>query len=305
MKVLVIGYGSIGSRHAKLLKGLGLEVYVVSRRKINFNQFYQSISLAIKDNSFDYIIVASKTNEHYSNLLELLSLGYSNSILIEKPLFHKPCNISLDNTENIHVGYNLRFNPVFQKLKSIISGQKILSVNAYAGSYLPEWRPNSDYTKSYSANKSAGGGVLRDLSHELDYLVYMLNGWTSVTSLGGNFSRLDIDTDDIYSIMMKTNYCPIVSIHLNYLDRIPKRFVIVNTEKNTIKADFINKTIEVDNDKEYFDYDRDIIYTKQHQAVLDKDYSQICSFSEGRAIVDLINKIEEIAKSKTPIWIEN
>ena len=121
MKVLVIGYGSIGSRHAKLLKGLGLEVYVVSRRKINFNQFYPSISLAIKDNSFDYIIVASKTNEHHSDLLELLSLGYSNSILIEKPLFHKPCNISLDNTENIHVGYNFRFNPVFQKLKTIIS----------------------------------------------------------------------------------------------------------------------------------------------------------------------------------------
>mgnify|MGYP000173204279 CR=1 FL=1 len=153
--------------------------------------------------------------------------------------------------------------------------------------------------------KNEGGGVLRDLSHELDYLVYLLGAWESVTSLGGNFSQLDIDTDDIYSIMMKTNYCPIVSIHLNYLDRIPKRFVIVNTEKNTIKADFINKTIEIDNSKENYDYDRDIIYTKQHQAILNMDNSQICSFSEGRAIVDLINEIEEIAKLKTPIWIEN
>ena len=104
---------------------------------------------------------------------------------------------------------------------------------------------------------------------------------------------------------MKTNYCPVVSIHLNYLDRVPNRYVIVNTEKNTIKADFINKTIEIDNSKENYDYDRDIIYTKQHQAILNMDNSQICSFSEGVEIVNLINKIEKIGSSKTPIWIEN
>ena len=305
MNALVVGYGSIGSRHVKVLKSLDVDVSVVSRRKVDYEQCWPSLSSAFKDNSFDYIVIASRTNEHHSDLLELFSLGYNSNILIEKPLFEKPYNILLDNTNNIYVGYNFRFNPVFQKLKTIISGQKILSVNAYAGSYLPEWRPNSDYRKSYSAKKNEGGGVLRDLSHELDYLVYMLGGWTSVTSLGGNFSQLDIDSDDIYSIMMKTNYCPVVSIHLNYLDRAPNRYVIVNTEKNTIKADFINKTIEIDNSKENYDYDRDIIYTKQHQAVLDKDYSQICSFSEGRAIVDLINEIEEIAKLKTPIWIEN
>ncbi len=87
----------------------------------------------------------------------------------------------------------------------------------------------------------------------------MLDGWTHVTSIGGNFSQLEIDSDDIYSIIMKTNHCPIVSIHLNYLDRMTNRYVIVNTEKNTIKADFVNKTVIVDNDKESFDYDRDLI----------------------------------------------
>ena len=305
MNALVVGYGSIGSRHVKVLKSLGVDVSVVSRRKVDYEQYWPSVSSAFKDNSFDYMVIASRTNEHHSDLLELFSLGYNSNILIEKPLFEKPYNILLDNTNNIYVGYNFRFNPVFQKLKTIISDQKILSVNAYAGSYLPEWRPNFDYRKSYSAKRNQGGGVLRDLSHELDYLVYMLDGWTHVTSIGGNFSQLEIDSDDIYSIIMKTNQCPIVSIHLNYLDRITNRYVIVNTEKNTIKADFVNKTIKVDNDKESFDYDRDLIYANQHKAVLNNDYSQICSFSEGNNIVDLINKIEEIAASEIPIWLEN
>ena len=83
------------------------------------------------------------------------------------------------------------------------------------------------------------------------------------------------------------------------------RYVIVNTEKNTIKADFVNKTIKVDNDKESFDYDRDLIYANQHKAVLNNDYSKICSFSEGNNIVDLINNIEEIAASEIPISLEN
>jgi predicted dehydrogenase len=189
---------------------------VVSRRKIKFKQSYTSLSLAIKDKSFDYIIVASKTNEHRSDLLEILSLGYNNSILIEKPLFDKPYDISFDSTNNIFVGYNLRFIPLFEKLQKIISREKILSVIAYAGSYLPDWRPNSDYRQSYSAKKNEGGGVLRDLSHELDYLVYLLGAWESVTSLGGNFSQLEIDSDDIYSIMMKMNRCPVVSVHFHH-----------------------------------------------------------------------------------------
>ena len=305
MKALVIGYGSIGTRHAKVLQSLGLDVYVVSRRKIKFKQSYTSISSAINDKSFDYIIIASKTNEHHSDLIELRSLGYKNSILIEKPLFEKPYNSITNNNHNIFVGYNLRFNPLFKKLQKIIYREKILSVIAYAGSYLPDWRPNSDYRKSYSAKKNEGGGVLRDLSHELDYLVYLLGAWESVTSLGGNFSQLGIDSDDIFSIMMKMNRCPIVSVHLNYLDRTPSRYVIVNTEQNTIKANFIEKTIKVDNQKEKFSYNRDMIYRRQHQAILDKDFSRNCTFEEGKNIVNLINNIEEIATSKTPLWIEN
>ena len=304
MKALILGYGSIGMRHAGILLDMGVDVSVVSRRNIDYKKSYNNLSSALNENKFDYIIVCSKTNEHHSDLIELKKLGYTKSILVEKPLFEKPYNYNYNNN-NIFVGYNLRFTPLVEKLNEILSGKEILSVNAYVGSFLPDWRPNSDYRKSYSAKKAEGGGVLRDLSHELDYLLYLFGSCKKVTSLGGKLSQLDIDSDDIYTILMETAICPILSVHLNYLDRVPNRFIIVNTDKNTIKTDFISKTITIDDKKENFDYDRNLIYKRQHESMINKDYSRICSFDQGLEIVNLIQQIEKSAENNEGRWINN
>jgi len=304
VKALILGYGSIGMRHAGILLDMGVDVSVVSRRNIDYKKSYNNLSSALNENKFDYIIVCSKTNEHHSDLIELKKLGYTKSILVEKPLFEKPYNYNYNNN-NIFVGYNLRFTPLVEKLNEILSGKEILSVNAYVGSFLPDWRPNSDYRKSYSAKKAEGGGVLRDLSHELDYLLYLFGSCKKVTSLGGKLSQLDIDSDDIYTILMETAICPILSVHLNYLDRVPNRFIIVNTDKNTIKTDFISKTITIDDKKENFDYDRNLIYKRQHESMINKDYSRICSFDQGLEIVNLIQQIEKSAENNEGHWINN
>ena len=155
MKALIIGYGSIGMRHTGVLLDMGVDVFVVSRRNIDYKKSYNNLSSALNENKFDYIVVCSKTNEHYSDLIELNKLGYTKNILVEKQLFEKPYSYD-NNNNNIFVGYNLRFTPLVEKLNEILAGEEILSVNAYVGSFLPHWRPNSDYRKSYSAKKVEG-----------------------------------------------------------------------------------------------------------------------------------------------------
>jgi predicted dehydrogenase len=74
-------------------------------------------------------------------------------------------------------GYNLRFSYSLKRFNELIKKKivgKILSVRCEVGQYLPDWRPNKDFRKTVSANKRLGGGVLLELSHEIDYLRWIL-----------------------------------------------------------------------------------------------------------------------------------
>ena len=45
---IVIGYGSIGQRHTKILRSLGLEVCIVSRRPVEGERSFSSIADALR-----------------------------------------------------------------------------------------------------------------------------------------------------------------------------------------------------------------------------------------------------------------
>ena len=68
---------------------------------------------------------------------------------------------------------------------------------------MPDWRKGRNYHESYSVNVHKGGGVLRDLSHEIDYLMWMFGCVKEIISLGGHYSNLEGDSDDIYKIILK------------------------------------------------------------------------------------------------------
>ena len=289
--VLIIGYGSIGQRHTKILTEIGVNVYIFSRRKIDFGTSFDSLEESIEKISYDYIVIANRTSEHFSTLAKLYKLNYKGVVLIEKPIFDTNLNFNYKNFEKILVGFNLRFYPVISELKKKIFNEKILSVNAYAGQYLPQWRPKIDYRISYSASKK-GGGVLLDLSHEIDYLNWILGGITDVISSGGKFSDLEIESDDIYQMLFKTNRCNLVQLELNYIDKVLRRFIIVNTNRHSYKADLIASTLEVDGQITQFETDRNYSYKIQHERMLKKNYTVLCSYGEAIENMKILDSIK-------------
>jgi predicted dehydrogenase len=103
------------------------------------------------------------------------------------------------------VGYNLRFMKSLKKFREILKKNtigKILSIRSEVGSYLPSWRPDSDYKKSVSAIKKLGGGVLLELSHDIDYLVWLFGNVKWVSSTIHRQSNLKIDTEDTAHITL-------------------------------------------------------------------------------------------------------
>lgn len=301
MDCLIIGYGSVGERHAFILSRLGHSVHIVSKRDIKDFPSYRSIEEALKNRDFDYVIISNETCNHYKSFIKLNELGYSGKLLIEKPVFLKPRPVPRSGFENIFVAYNLRFHPVIQKLHEFLMGKEIYSIQVYVGQYLPNWRPGTDYTKSYSAFREQGGGVLRDLSHELDYLNWIAGDWKRVAAIGGKFSDLQIESDDVFALLLEMENCPVACVQMNYLDRRGRREIIVSLKDHSIKADLVQSTLEIDGKMSRFQVDRNLTYTEQHNAILRGNYSTVCTFNHGIDVLNLIHAAELASKKQR--WI--
>ena len=299
---VVVGYGSIGQRHTRLLESLGISTVVISRRSISGKKSYLTIEEAIIYEKPGYIVVANETYLHEETLTRIKSTGYDEKILVEKPLFSSG-NEKRFEFSFLYVGYNLRFHPIIKKLYELLKGEKVISVNAYVGQYLPTWRPNTDYSKGYSADVTKGGGVIRDLSHELDYLQFLFGKWAEMTANGGKISDLSIQSDDYYSILYQTNSGINISVEMNYLDRIIQRELTIQTNEHTYKADFIKQTLQIDDEIIQVKVERDETYLNQHIAVLNNQTEMLCDLQSGLDIVRMIEIAEQCSKEK--VWMKN
>lgn len=302
MECLVIGYGSIGKRHSLCLAELGCSVELVTAQQINDYTCYPDLDEALRSNSFDYVVIANQTSMHFNTLLKLIDHNYQGIVLVEKPLYSKTEVLPLNNINKILVAYNLRFHDLLVQTEKILDQEELITFSAYVGQYLPTWRQGADYRQCYSAHKNKGGGVLRDLSHEIDYALWLCGHCLAITSIGGQFSDLEIDSDDVYSMMMRCSRCPIVNLQVNYLDRVTKREILINTNKHTIFIDFIKGTLNIDGEIQIQStHPMSQTYFLQHQAVIRKDFSNFCDYTQGLYITSLIEKIEQAAMSRS--WI--
>ena len=301
MKTVVVGYGSIGQRHAEVLSEQGHEVAIVSRRDINHQNRFSNIEEAVNEFQPSYTIIASSTNEHQKDIQGLSDTGFTGLLMIEKPVYAHGIAAIPSQFSRAKVAFNLRFHPALLRFREELASREVHTVSAYVGSYLPSWRPTADYRKGYSANPSRGGGVLRDLSHELDFLLWIFGDWNKLTSLGGHFSNLEISSDDVYSILFATDRVPAISLNMNYLDTTTRRNVTALTDKGSVHLDLVQGTVSTPQGTETYSVERNDTYNAQHAAMLKDDNTIICDISEGLKVMRMIDAVENAAQQDT--WV--
>tara|TARA_B100000029_G_scaffold516583_1_gene631434 strand:- start:104 stop:1015 length:912 start_codon:yes stop_codon:yes gene_type:complete len=298
ISALVIGYGSIGKRHVEILvkRNIVSTIAILSGQK---NLPYKTISSLDEISSLnpDYIVIASPTNKHFIQLKYIEENFKEKKILVEKPIFHSIFDFKIQSNE-VYVGYNLRFHPILNKIKAVCDGRDIWNINVFCGSYLPDWRPDQDYRNSYSAKKESGGGVLLDLSHELDYIQWLVGPLGIDYFLNKKISNLEITSEDFFSFIGKSEYGSYVNISLNYFTRKPIRRIIIDGVGISIQGDLIENNLNIVEDGResnfsWKDYNINDTYEAQHQAVIDGDLKSICTLKEGLLINNLINKIQQ------------
>ena len=297
MTVLVVGHGSIGARHARLATAAGEAVLVATARPGECPHRSVPTLDAALSMSFDHAIVANSTGAHMATLRSLRAAGFNGPILVEKPLAISPAELidPLPYRDRVRVAYNLRFHPALARLRDRLDGRRAINAVVHAGQDLRAWRPGRDIAASYSA-RAGEGGVLRDLSHELDSLGWLFGGVTRVAALGGRLGPLPIAADDAWGIVMALDRCAVATLALDYYCTTARRGIVVNTGDDTLDADLVAGRYADRSGCETFDIDRDTTYRAQLDAFLGRGGdSDLCGFDHGAAVVTTIDRIERAA----------
>lgn len=254
-KIAFCGLGSIGSRHLRNLKDILNERCEIAKidwiqheaREIP-EEFIDTINDVYKygdkiPNDYDAIFITNSTYMHKSTI-ELLQ-WHTKALFIEKPLFaFEGEELEQINPDCIYyVACPIRYKKVIQYIKENIKRKDILSARAVCSSYLPEWRPNTDYRKCYSAIYQKGGGVSLDLIHELDYLSYLLGDIEEIYNIRRKVSSLEIDSDDI-SVYIARIDNTIIQVYLDYFGRADIRKLTLFTVDDTIIIDLLDNSIK-------------------------------------------------------------
>ncbi len=251
--VLVIGCGSIGRRHIGNLKAAGVKNILAfdvrdDRRREAARRFGVETSDDLKK-AFDadprVCFITAPTASH----LRLASAAARRGadLFIEKPLSHDYKGIE-DFLRTVRrkrlttlVGCNMRFHPALAMIKTFLDKRvvgRVLSARVEMGQYLPDWHPQEDYRRGYSARRASGGGIILDAIHELDYIRWMLGPVASVSCFAGKLSRLQIETEDTAAILLKFASGAVGEVHVDYVQRAYSRSCQIIGEEGTIRWDW-------------------------------------------------------------------
>tara|TARA_B100001063_G_scaffold238492_1_gene260736 strand:- start:479 stop:1378 length:900 start_codon:yes stop_codon:yes gene_type:complete len=296
LKVVIIGYGSAGRRHARIIDEnfKNTKIHILTKQKIKKFTSFKNLN-EIKKINPDYIIVASETIYHLNQLKYLENNFKNKKILIEKPLFHKSNNL-IFKKNNIFINYNLRFNPYIQKLKKFLDKKSIYDIKLITNSYLPNWRKNISYRKNYSVEKSKGGGVILDLSHDIDLIVSLFDKIIINHVSFGKKSNLTRNSEDFLYLNARSNKVNI-SLDINYYSRNELRLILVDSKNFSLNIDLKNNIFKLSKNNKFYKitkkYSQDFTFLKTHEAIISgKNNKSLCKINDGINVLRFIENIK-------------
>jgi predicted dehydrogenase len=252
-RVLVIGAGSIGRRHAAHLEAAGAHVEITDPDPARAAHATAAAIVdpdALVPGAYDGVVVASPTRLHAEHATSALDAGAA--VLVEKPIAARSTELDalLAAGDRVMVGYNLRFFEPVQRFMALVHGGEagtVRTVRAWFGSHLPDWRPGTDYRESYSARADLGGGILLDAIHELDLLVWLLgDGFEVRGAVVDRIGALEIDVDDTAVAVLRHSSGAAVELSLDLLSRRYRRGLEVMGDDATIRLDWARQVLEVE-----------------------------------------------------------
>ena len=308
MKILIYGFGRMGLTHFSILNGLNpdLDFSVIEPNKIlrkilqkNINAKFYADDSSLKQ-AFDITLITTPPSIHLQLLEKSINRG-DKKIFVEKP-FGGYTNTNLNNipeSNSIHIGYVLRFNPCIQWVKTNINPLDIKSIHGQYLSNTIEKKPTGWRNGSFS-------GVLNEMgSHVIDLIQYIV-GNDQMEVLSSKKESIVSDIDDIVEATLKTKNDISISMYFNWVKKEIRKPVFgievqmkdgskysidqQQINKYSSTGDFIEKVAVTDLAKPVPFYLRGVDFTDQMLDLLG-DNKIMASINDALAVNTLMEKI--------------
>ena len=327
MNVLIIGYGSVGKRHAKNMAILGITCFVIEPNITRLyeanNEGYMGYSSLDKvdcTQEFDAVLVCSPPAYHIEQTIWALKLG--KKVFLEKPIginFEQCKSLLKYDHDKVFIGYTYRWNPQFIKLKNDIEIGVIGKphyANFVVGMNLEDWHPWENYQDFFMSSLELGGGALLDESHFIELVIDLFGLPEKITSIQSKISSLEIETDDyVFAQFQYKNL--VVDINLDLFKRPHESYVQIYGKSGSINCDFIKKVNVSTNYKlctnsapslYQFDYERNDLFVNMikdfiHFVGSDSEPARV-PISRGLDVMLVIDKIREASQVRNWVQIE-
>lgn len=249
----VRGTGSIGSRHLRVLAGLGvrsLTAVPVRPGRSTSPELGGARILDTLPEGADLVVVATDTARHVADTVAALDSG-ARIVLVEKPLAHTTaeCDALLAHpaSDRVRVCAPLRFHDGLRAARAHLAALDARAARVVSQSWLPGWRPDRDYRQSYSA-RPGEGGVLLDLVHEIDYALWTFGapaGPVRAVLSPVPSPVLDLEVDEAADLAWRSTSGTHVSLRLDYVTRPTRRFLDVTSPAGSVRWDAAQARVDV------------------------------------------------------------
>jgi len=206
MKVLVVGYGSMGRRRIRLLQKRieNAEIICVDNSPERINQIkeanlkaYDSLDTAIAERP-EIAFVCTSPGHHAKIIIALVNAGIN--VFTELNLVDTNYDEIIKNAKEknvtVFMSSTLLYNRQISKIdKFVKQTDKPLTYIYHIGQYLPDWHPWESY-KDFFIGKKETNGVREILAIQLPWLINTFGKIASVKVNSQKCTDLDIEFND-------------------------------------------------------------------------------------------------------------
>ncbi len=322
MKILVVGYGSMGQRRIRLLKQYSENCsFVCVEKNAERVEKIKEDGLTVYDNLLaailekpDVAFVCTSPGQHAEIILQLIDHGIHvfTELNLISAAYEKIMKIASSKNVKVFMSNTTLYDKQIQTIMDTVGKNVKKHTYLYhVGQYLPDWHPWESY-KDFFVGKKETNGCREILAIQLPWIVKLFGKIERISVIKKKNTGLDIDFDDTYLISFEHEnnnsgvfVCDVLARKaVSYLEILGENTHIIwqGTPESLQAFNSETKQLEhlksydcVEHMEGYSDLINEDPYMDEIKAFFDwieNDRTPLYSLEEDKYILDIIDEIE-------------